>query len=1541
MPTTTTATTTPTATNRRRGGGDNNNDGGSGGDDGRVAQSDYSDGIGGGDYGNGVAPTFAGPLAPPPVRLRPPPPSAPSASSRIYGQTTTTTRVAAHSQNGGDVSSAAVAPAMFTKTQLRPSTIEGKSPPVGGGAAGAFSIPAEGGIFEGVCRSSMRLFFHHWKALFSECFLHRHQHQQHRRGSGECGGSSGNGGGSGGGEAPSVDHGNGTVKGYPADLPSSLQRVSDVFHWYVHLHDATLSDKCTHQLLAMVQTTFGTLITALHAVAGTEALRLANEDNITAFQISLRVQASIVHPHPEPGGATFHAVAVSSSNVVPTSGDTATAAETAAAVQADPAPPPPRGVMKRVFEVRGFASANGPKQEVVGVCVGCVDHLHDVLPQLLFGDDLDRQWKAQWDELVEVVKGHGAALDLAADVVDLDGAGTGLKENDVKDLEDFLRDVFRALCFFANGTLVEPRRGNHASWLTCLNDGPATATCLNDERSKIVLDLENLKASLDSEHGACVGDMEALEQELQATQAAALREAQSTVGLLQSLRPVEFEAAWQQHYHALHTFDTQCRRLFGARRRVTTVLEVNAYKKEVLDPFLHFLKDLNAILAMFRVELLSARERQSREHVTMPGSPISLILMRWVSCTKHLLTVRKTYLRLCIVQLRRRLEELDMQRQLHSAGGDVAEEELFQLELGLEHIKNQWSVNWRALSTSLACTKWLQEKLGIFGGKSAAGAGAATVMEALASEPSTPESGGDLADGGTHNKNIPVSVASSVDADTNTVVKTVAIETAALKKWRDGSKTSFECVDDHVTLALPSAAPTPASVSASSEPDPLAPPPKRFVSASDANIARTKIASLVEKSVLEESPTSGTTPVEDKPTTAAPVEDELMASTRMGSGQLVELTGAADTGQEPPRVSASAAVASDVAMEVEETTSAAAAVMAVVAAPATAADGSTSNKTPELSAADVEMDGGNNGSATASTAVFVTTSTPATSPGTAHQPQVKDTDSLMERPEARARPDQDEGKGSLQSERDHDPDATLSPKSSCNDGDTAMPMSVSDGGKDDAVVDREGGDQVPLLKKSRHVSPPPSPQLSSGSMKAGASERQGKTTLPNPGKTKAARRHSGPAAAAGLSFGQLLGEMGPLLEVKTEVEALLAEWRGLLGEGHFGLAGDVDNTNGGTSPCSAPAATSSPLALEMACPRVCGDSPLSTLVLTHHQCRLHDMQKGSDIPLETPRRLEQVMKHLTGVTGQSGGAIQILETIPRIGEKEILLCHSKEYFQKVRDKVDNIDNLSHKTPLSDIGGDTFVGTHSMSAALFAVSVVCAAVDRVMRGECQNAFCAVRPPGHHAGRNGLESLALEKQFGQGFCIFNNIAIGTRYAMQQHPDVQRVVVLDWDVHHGNGTQEIFENDDSVLFISMHQAVCRNERKQSVEYPGTGMDFESRETLVNVPFSSDAADAAYLASFDRDVQPVIDAFKPDLILISAGFDAHEMDPIGYLKLTTQCFVDLTSRVMALAERHCEGRLVSVLEVLLTTNCRTIVATLPTVSSRSVIVGSRATTP
>jgi acetoin utilization deacetylase AcuC-like enzyme len=129
----------------------------------------------------------------------------------------------------------------------------------------------------------------------------------------------------------------------------------------------------------------------------------------------------------------------------------------------------------------------------------------------------------------------------------------------------------------------------------------------------------------------------------------------------------------------------------------------------------------------------------------------------------------------------------------------------------------------------------------------------------------------------------------------------------------------------------------------------------------------------------------------------------------------------------------------------------------------------------------------------------------------------------------------------------------------------------------------------------------------------------------------------------------------------------------------------------------------------------------------------------------------------------------------------------------------------------------------------------------MRGECQNAFCAVRPPGHHAGRHGLESLALEQEFGQGFCIFNNIAVGTKYALQQHPDVHRVLILDWDVHHGNGTQEIFEGDEKVLFISMHQAVVRDDKKDNkktkkqqqhhVEYPGTAMEFEQNERLLNV--------------------------------------------------------------------------------------------------------------
>jgi acetoin utilization deacetylase AcuC-like enzyme len=210
-------------------------------------------------------------------------------------------------------------------------------------------------------------------------------------------------------------------------------------------------------------------------------------------------------------------------------------------------------------------------------------------------------------------------------------------------------------------------------------------------------------------------------------------------------------------------------------------------------------------------------------------------------------------------------------------------------------------------------------------------------------------------------------------------------------------------------------------------------------------------------------------------------------------------------------------------------------------------------------------------------------------------------------------------------------------------------------------------------------------------------------------------------------------------------------------------------------------------------------------------------------------------------------------------------------------------------------GDVSVCKRSADIALLAAGGVIAAVDAVLTGAANNAFCAVRPPGHHATSNRA----------MGFCIFNNVAVAARHAQAAH-GVERVAILDWDVHHGNGTQDIFYEDGSVLFCSTHQ---------SPWYPGTGAANETGEgtgtgLTINRPFRAGAGMAEIGGAFLRDFLPAVRAFQPQLILLSAGFDSRAGDPLGGFRLTDDDFAELTRAVMDMAAEVCEARVVSTLE-------------------------------
>ncbi|MCM2294526.1 histone deacetylase family protein [Allorhizobium sp. BGMRC 0089] len=242
---------------------------------------------------------------------------------------------------------------------------------------------------------------------------------------------------------------------------------------------------------------------------------------------------------------------------------------------------------------------------------------------------------------------------------------------------------------------------------------------------------------------------------------------------------------------------------------------------------------------------------------------------------------------------------------------------------------------------------------------------------------------------------------------------------------------------------------------------------------------------------------------------------------------------------------------------------------------------------------------------------------------------------------------------------------------------------------------------------------------------------------------------------------------------------------------------------------------------------------------------------------------------------------------PQANEDAVMLAHPEEHFFAVMRQVPEEEDR-----INQLEADTYASSKSLQAALTAIGGAMAAVDDVMRGAADNAFVAARPPGHHA----------EKTKAMGFCLFNTVAIAARHAQKAY-GVERVAIVDWDVHHGNGTQDIFFDDASVLFCSTHQMPL---------YPWTGKKDEvgTHGTIVNAPLSANTGSDHFREAFKSRVLPALHDFSPDLILISAGFDAHHRDPLAQINLVGEDFDWATGRLMEVADRFAANRVVSLLE-------------------------------
>lgn len=292
---------------------------------------------------------------------------------------------------------------------------------------------------------------------------------------------------------------------------------------------------------------------------------------------------------------------------------------------------------------------------------------------------------------------------------------------------------------------------------------------------------------------------------------------------------------------------------------------------------------------------------------------------------------------------------------------------------------------------------------------------------------------------------------------------------------------------------------------------------------------------------------------------------------------------------------------------------------------------------------------------------------------------------------------------------------------------------------------------------------------------------------------------------------------------------------------------------------------------------------MATAIVHHPIYEKHDTGIGHP---EAPRRYRAVMGALQDDAELWSSLREI--TPAKAAQGIVQAAHTPQHFKRVEG--------AFASGMDRLDADTVISMRSFDAALVAAGGAIAAVDAVMQGEVRNAFVAARPPGHHA--TGERAM--------GFCLFNNIAVAARYAQNKYKDVERAVIVDWDVHHGNGTQGIFYSDPSVFFFSMHQYPW---------YPGTGSRGETGQgkglgTTLNVPVKAFTKAADQVHAFEAAIEEIASKIKPDIIFISAGFDAHLTDPLGQLQIEDPDFAAMTRVMMQWADDACGGRIVSCLE-------------------------------